>query len=851
VSGASKPSGGVLDRNLERLLRRAYVPALPRPELRRDLHAAFVAEFERLHGTEPATTAGHGRGRLLAGPWRAFATAALVLLAVGVGLFGGFGGFGGEPTLDELLARGDVAVRDGASEPWRAADGAVAWGDAGFELATGEGASGALRGLSGTVAVGPGSRLAARSLELELTHGSLALDHTGAGPPWRVVTPHGTLGLAAGDLAVKVEDERVALVTSAGDAWLDADAGRVSLVRGVPSTLVAGALAGAEVAADEPEPASAGSGREPLDVAGVPGPTDTAEPTTNTVGATLAGTVVDDATGEPVTSFTVARLRVAEFNQVFFPEQQAVEDAGGAFRLTGLDAHETAVYVQAEGYALSLVATVELVEGDVVEVAARLVRGGTVRGYVIDEATGNPVPGAYVLSENDTPMTSIPLTPEELDIWTPTGRRTASDGAFELEHLAPGVHSLRVTHAGYGPGRVADVEVTENGTVGPIAVRLGAPSGVRGQVLGADGVPRAGAQVICMTIGPSRARQTFAMDWSDALGQFSMGDLGAGMHILVLISEAQPAVKFVQLTPGEWVEQDIGSSALGRRFVGRLTDASGEPLRALNLSLNRVDERGRSSSEDFIGASTDADGRFAFDGVELGRVQLCLAQGLGTTIVLLDEFDVPDWPEVERDYTLQVGGIAGHIRDSAGETVRNAVIYAEQLDEETGTPSYFAKTVTDEDGGYLLPHLPAGRYAVVTRSESQRLAMGYQEVSVVTDDPEVPATSTADFELGPGAEATIVVVDLADRPVAGARLHFSGVTGAVTYFDEPERSVTDEHGRHSAHGLLAGDWEIVVTAADGTVARAGFSVLAGQHVERTVRLPMNATPRSAEGQDDE
>ena len=106
------PDIRILDRNLEALLKRAYVPVVPHPD--------FRAELMRLARGEAGRRRGSGRGRLLRFVLPAAAAAAALVIWLATGL----GGSGDEQlalTSGELVARGEVALRLDGGSGWRAA----------------------------------------------------------------------------------------------------------------------------------------------------------------------------------------------------------------------------------------------------------------------------------------------------------------------------------------------------------------------------------------------------------------------------------------------------------------------------------------------------------------------------------------------------------------------------------------------------------------------------------------------------------------------------------------------------------------------------------------------------------
>ena len=78
-------------------------------------------------------------------------------------------------------------------------------------------------------------------------------------------------------------------------------------------------------------------------------------------------------------------------------------------------------------------------------------RGGRVRGRVVDAETGEPIDGAIVLSESDTPLSYLWSSLAQLPEKGATGLTTRADGAFDFLHLSAGIQQLRASKPGFAP----------------------------------------------------------------------------------------------------------------------------------------------------------------------------------------------------------------------------------------------------------------------------------------------------------------------------------------------------------------------------------------------------------------
>jgi len=339
---------GILEGNLERLLRRAYAPALARPQFRSRLERAIAA---RLSPARTVVLEPRGRLARRVGAWAA-AAAALITLAV---LLRPRPADGPEA----LLARGTVAAREEPEGRWRSAPADASLELRGFlELATPAGASARVDvPARGTILVQPDSRVTLRDL-------------------------------GAGGLLARLDAGRLVLDRSAGPPWSVDTAGQHMLVE--------------ERHAEIPPPPVPA----PAAHAGPPAPGFPESPPAPALARrpALRGQVVDAAFRRPIERFTVAVLWSGERRGVVEPVTREFQDPDGRFEIESLGPGPYAVFVLAEG-----LATWKTAVTPPAEVAPVLGRGADVHGVVRNGATGDPIAGALVISETDAPVADLPV----------------------------------------------------------------------------------------------------------------------------------------------------------------------------------------------------------------------------------------------------------------------------------------------------------------------------------------------------------------------------------------------------------------------------------------------------------
>ncbi len=196
--------------------------------------------------------------------------------------------------------------------------------------------------------------------------------------------------------------------------------------------------------------------------------------------AGFAGHVVDSQTGAPIPNF---RLRLTD------PEGQPGDKQGTGYsaswqRLGVQCSHPggewstgaigtaagsvLGIEIQAEGYAPGYVPrAVAQIDPDPKQLQVALVRGTTVRGWVVDRDSGLVVPGTIVRRV---------LARERITTQDPSDSHgaqlayTGPDGAFELANVPPGKLRLHVSHPDYaarvdGPFEVAALPVERKITI--------------------------------------------------------------------------------------------------------------------------------------------------------------------------------------------------------------------------------------------------------------------------------------------------------------------------------------------------------------------------------------------------
>lgn len=874
-----KASPSVLERNIALLLSRAYRPARPSLAFRARLVRAIEQNLEALPAPNRSkrSTAPRVRTRT----WR-IAAAALILLSAAAATFAWYAGTHVTPALgvDELLAGGHCALREGSPPTWRALSAnessqGIELGSHVVELATPE-KLGARVWLdaSGRLDADPSSRLSIAldeaSLSVDLAAGGLALERYAAGGTWRVSTTQGAITLEHGAIEIayagpaSVAGERcVRARLRAGRAFAEVQPSSLELESNAEILLCRGRVLTDGLL----EPAADGAQRANAVSASQENPTSASQPVpdvsadTAPLTASIRGRLRVSRGENLPTDFSLTLLRAERLPVVSQPQRSKHTSATGEFEITGLSPGEYSLYIEARGFAVWRAEKVALFPDPAQEVSVldvALERGGSARGLVVEAATGKPIEGAVVISETDAPAQVVPFDLLEL---LPAARAWASlaitgpDGTFEITTLSRGAHVLRATQAGFAAAWSEKIDLSANDTRDGIRFELKSAGTIGGHVARADGTPWPGAAIVASRIdytGNYRC-MSFGYALADGEGAFEVGDLAPGIYVVLNVSEAEagakktvsPRVVQVQVEAGQRTRVDLPGGAHGTRLFGVVSTHDGAPLEGLDITLEPRGPLGpvgsggpggtKEQDNTWQAQRTGERGEYAFEALAPGRYQVFLGRGLGTQFVLQGEVDVPAAREHRFDITMNEGEIRGRVLDGAsGKILPNSVVILQV--EKDGKYEFAGRHMTGEDALFDFDHLADGTWRVIA----------YALVGHYGPETSAPQwinagqrARTADVTLFPGAAFTVLVDDAAGRPVEDADIEITDERGAAIQFSPSDR--TDPHGLFRVNGVQPGRWNVAVTRIGFERATKSIELSVGD--DREVRVVLSPADR--------
>ncbi len=886
----------VFERNLAALLQRAYEPVRAEPAFRARVEERFVAGAEELarereldrnaqrgsqHGNQHGPQRGARRAelRLVRGPralpplarWSLVGVAAmLAVFIVRPWLWSG----GDEArSLEAILARGEVASRSSSTASWSATggldDAQFEFEGAYLELATPAalpaqvqwGARAADGSRDERWSVFPGSRAVFErdggELTLELRSGGVvARAGAAALAPRRVRSAQGEFELrGAFDVRASFEaplDLRsFAPCDAPPETWL-----HVQIRRGSALAADRGASERRELSAGAEGYLCGGALVETLAQPGASKPTRTqvesgSESSPTAVGESLArpwvrGRVRQSAASGAIAldEFVIVALPTVVLPQVADPLAFQFRAAGGAFELfgaepgkSGLREGPATLFAKAPGFAVARAEVVLDAKGAPLEVDFELDAGARVEGLVVDAQSGRPIEGAYVVSEHDSQLAVLSISPAD-NRGFEHGARTLPGGDFTLERLSRGAHSLRASAPGYGQSWVEVRELGTGQTRAGVRFELNPAGAIAGVVLDERLRPVAGALVIAATTDFERKRPsvTYSRVFSDGEGRYRVDDLGAGAWALLNFGAKPGAVapeyRFVQVEAGRTSALDFKPADAGGVLVGRLVDEQGAPLPGRTVMAGARDDFGGPQNGRWSSSNTDEQGRFRAEGLHSGVHELYVSGATPAELMWAGRVDIGDEPVTEHELRLGGASLSGRVFDGEGrEAMGFAVVVVVQ--RANGEERFQGRVFTTADGAYRIDHLEPGLYDVF--AYAMRGGFGQEQTLGLSCDG-VNALTGVDFTLFAGGRLALRITDESGAALV-ARLEFFDERGVRVQFSDEDRS--NASGRYNVRGMKPGAWTVKASAAGFAETSGAVQVRAGERsdLELVLRRP--------------
>jgi len=335
----------------------------------------------------------------------------------------------------------------------------------------------------------------------------------------------------------------------------------------------------------------------------------------------LSGVVTDLTTGKSIEHF---KLRVCKLKTLRglvtheTPRTYEFKNPSGRFSLNaGLAIYQ--LEVVAEGYAPQWSEEINLDINNTVNMT--LSPGGHITGSVSD-ASGRSILGAQVI-----PLCyACGADPEERSLFVTTqGADTTIDGQFSLQHLAPGLETLKIVHPDYAPSILDQIEVVDGQSTRDIVITLQTGGILEGIVYDGKGNPQPDQRLLFM--GQCESKYLHMLQYSpthqwasavtDSNGVYHIEHLPEQLCTVYRANhETELGVVRCTVTPINGTVQHLNLGDTGLPSVMGNVVLNGTPL--MNNRLLLASEDSGDHGDPMCFAETDEWGSFVFRGISPG-----------------------------------------------------------------------------------------------------------------------------------------------------------------------------------------------------------------------------------------
>lgn len=476
------------------------------------------------------------------------------------------------------------------------------------------------------------------------------------------------------------------------------------------------------------------------------------------------------------------------------------------------------------------------------ELRVRLDRGRFGHGMVLDEAE-QPVADASITLARSPDGTGARVAGQE-----PLRALSDNQGRFVLTDIPPGRFDLSARAVRFAPVTVPGITI--EGGDAPVdlgTLILGPGVVIAGQVLDTTGQPVANAAIrarsevalseeVLSASGDGAAPSVLSAEppeaWSDADGQFSIGDLAPGQKVTLQVMRQGYATARIEAVraPANDLEVVL-EEAMALRGVVR--DELGHPIADAHLHLARESSATAGADTERAGqpaprparfATSAPTGSFVIEGIAAGSWTLhARAHGYRDGEPLPVQVSIGE-AMAPLSVVLATGAsVAGQVVDGDGGPVAEARVSATAASGRAPVRS----ATTDAEGRYRLDGLPQGKLAFAAEHAEHPRAARELEVQ--------PGDNRLDFAMDRAWTISGLVLDLADQPVAGARVDAlpagAGPSTRARRLGSPSGA-----GRAVVESGPDGSFEVAIQAEGNYVVRAEKPGYSDHRVEDLVPI---------------